>query len=356
MSAIPDDVENTDDEKLKSCRNLIGDNENNEIKQNIKKAINDSFTKQNSNKLKNSIEKIIKTICGIIQQEYKDEITEKNLHLIQKQIEKIFRNEFLIESFLKEAIVENETTSTTITETKDDEKFVYLEYLETTKLEPIELNTSPEELTNDKLLDYYTDTICNFIKNNKNIVLNLVKSLNKSFGLYIETKMNMEKFSDMIQPFSKKFTAKLKEEVFRNNEIDTINLFNYKNEELFRQRYGVSETLLTKLKNEKDDTKKENIKNQIKEIIKKKHLENEDVRNDFIEEILNDVGGIHRPKIRDGVCDDSKTIDNDLKKQMKDMVSVGGAKKSNKTKMIRTIKNHHKTMKSQLKSYIKKHI
>lgn len=356
MPRIPDDDENSD-EQLKSCRNLIRDNEINEITDKIKFDINESFTKQNSNKLRNSIEKIIKTICAIIQEEYKNEITEKNLDLIKKQIEKIFRNEFLIESFLKEAIVENEDNQETANQENNEGKFAWMGYPETQQIEPVVLNTSPKELTNDKLLDYYTDVICNFIKNNKNIVLNLVKSLNKSFGFYIEKEMDIKKFSDTIQPFSEKFTAKLKEEVFRNNEIDTINMFNYKNEELFKQRYGVSDVLLNELKNEKDATKKESIKNQIKETINQKHLENENVRNDFIEEILNDVGGIHRPKIRDGVCNNSNNdVENELQNQVNKLLSkkVAGAK-SNKTKMIRTIKNHHKTMKKQLKSYIKKH-
>jgi hypothetical protein len=263
----------------------------------------------------------------------------------------------LIESFLKEAIVEN--NQETANQENNEGKFTWMDYLETQKIEPVVLNTSPKELTNDKLLDYYTDVICNFIKNNKNIVLNLVKSLNKSFGVYIETKMNMEKFSDMIQPFSEKFTAKLKEEVFRNNEVDTINMFNYKNEELFNQRYRVPSDLLNELKNENDAIKKESIKNKIKEFISQKHLENENARNDFIEEILNDVGGIHRPKIRDGVCNNSNNdnVENDLQNQVNKLLSkkIAGAKKSNKTKMIRTIKNHHKTMKTQLKSYIKKH-
>ena len=136
-------------------------------------------------------------------------------------------------------------------------------------------------------------------------------------------------------------------------------MFNYKNEELFKQRYGVSEVILNELKNEKDDTKKESIKNQIKENINQKHLENENKRNDFIEEILNDVEGIHRPKIRDGVCNNSNNDNdnNDLKNKVNELLSkkIAGAKKSNKTKMIRTIKNHHKTMKKQLKTYIKKH-
>jgi hypothetical protein len=239
-------------------------------------------------------------------------------------------------------------------------------------VEPIDLDTTPEKLTNDKLLDYYTDVICNYIIANKNIVLRFVESLNKNFKKHIETKMNMEEFSKLIKPFSTKFTNKLKESIFTKNDVDIINMFDYENKYFFIKRYDINEDLLKELeKIEKDEKKKQEKDELIKTImeqINKKQIEYDKIRTEFIKNILNDIGGIHNlPVVKNQTCDTNtnNNDDDDIANQLKKFIAqyenkTGGTKKSNKpsnkTKMIRTIKNHHKTMKKQLKTYITKHI
>jgi hypothetical protein len=232
--------------KKEECKSILSNHEQKAVIEELTMSLKKSF-EQTSGKLKECVEKIIKTICETIQKKYKTNITEKNIDLLKTRIEKLFVNDFKLETFLKgnNIIKEPAKDDNDNSTNKDNQWLVFND--KTIKNKTIDI-TEVKDLQNNVLLEYYTDIICNYITNDHSIVLPLVNSLNGRFEHYLEQGMNMDTFSNFIKPFSAKFTNKLKDEVTKNGDI--IEMFQYDYEDFLKKRYNLTDKSLEFLKDE----------------------------------------------------------------------------------------------------------
>ena len=297
----------SNDNKKDECKSILNTSEQQAVIDELKTNLNKSFELPSGN-LKKCIEKIIKTICEVIQENYINQITKENIELLKTRIEKLFVNDFELKSFLKGNDIKQEPSKNTDDSAKSiDREDQWFQFKNDAK-ENVQIQIGkPDELTNDKLLDYYTDIICNYIKANDEIVGQLVRSLNGRFEHYIQKGMNMDAFSNFIKPFSEKFTNKLKDEVTKNGDI--IEMFQYDYEDFLKKRYNLTDKTLEFLKDQStsaidlnlsldneinklnseisDNEEKLNNLNDIKSYLEKRNALNNDDYNETKKKIIN---------------------------------------------------------------------
>jgi hypothetical protein len=258
-----------------------------------------------------SVAKIIKTICQTIQKEKIKDITVDMLENMRTAILEYSKKPevktYIEESFIKATPPKDDTSSG---EQKDNGQFLWNPNDDETDMPNIELSEI-KDLTAQKLLDYFTEGICVYIKKNPASVGPLITSINKRFGKF---------FSDSPDGNLKTVLQPISEEVGRR--IRDLVKTDAKGEQLLVNYLQIPPTELPELQNPEKKAKiEEKRKSMFKSyIIKKKFT----------------------PSVVSSSCPAQQS---DLAALSEELLKKGGSK----TKINKNILRRHKTLKRKLK-------